>query len=297
MDLDTVSVFVIGDSFIESSRGHQPFPRQLSQALHVPIHSVQAGESTMYFNPLYLFRKCGVTRKGRRIVLLERVERYIIDDFAYPLDEDADLKAPAEPVADQASWDVIQRRWFTDAEKNYQIFLTGSFITSPAVELWNTAMFSALGRISEKTPVYSLTPPFLFYEEEVAHNRTCGFYYPHSDSLIDDIADVLATLNERLKVEYDADLIFMPIPNAYTLYHKFINADPYDQFIPRLDSALNKRGVATADLYTPFTTTNEILYFPTDSHWNARGVSIALRVVLDRIRQLPPHDTYESTRP
>jgi hypothetical protein len=284
MQLDTVSLFIIGDSFIEANAGHPALPLQLSSALHVPIHAVQAGESTAYFNPLYLFKKGGVTRGKPRLVILERVERYIIDEFGYPLDDDPDIATSAESVV-KSDWEIVQRRWFADAEKNYQIFLTSSSVTSPVIELWNTAMFSLLGRISEKTPVYSLNPPFLFYDEEVTHDRTCGFYYPHPDSLIDTIAGNLAQLRDILKERYNTDLMFMPIPNPYTLYHTFINSDPYDQFLPRLEKALNKRGVATVDLYEPFKASKEILYFPTDSHWNADGVNVALRVLMETMKR------------
>ena len=285
-DLDSVSVFMIGDSFLGSSRGHKSLPTQLSEALGGYVHTVQAGDSTQYFNPMYLFKKGHVRNSGPRVLILERVERYIVDEFMDPFDEDPQLDSTITPPEGRSGWDVVERRWFTDAEKNYQILLTNSRVTAPLIELWNTACFSVLGRISEQTPVYSMTPPFLFYEEEVVRGKNTSFYYPHTDSLLARIADNIVLMSETMKSRYNTDLLFMAIPNSYTLYHKFINNDAYDGFVPRLEDELEKRGVKTVKLYQKFLDSNDVLYFPTDSHWNAKGVAIALNQIVERLHTL-----------
>jgi hypothetical protein len=283
-NLDSVRVFMIGDSFLESCQGHQALPIQLSEALDEKVYAVQAGDSIQYFNPMYFFKKEGITNSRPRVLILERVERYIIDEFIDPFDEDP---APAPQVVEaESEWKKFERRWFTDAEKNYEILLTSSSVTAPLIELWNTACFSVLGRMSEKIPAYSLNPPFLFYDEEVMQGKTTSYYYPHTDSLIAQIADNLAAISSTLKERYNTDLLFMPVPNAYTLYHTFINNDPYDGFVPRLESALEKRGVKVVKLYQKYVDADNILYFPTDSHWNARGVAIALEETMSQLRQM-----------
>ena len=278
---DSVRVFMIGDSFLESCRGHKAFPVQLSASLGEPIHVAQAGDSAEYFDPLLLFRRAGITKGPPRVVILERVERYIIDDFSDPF---VDVSRPPEPRL--SSWELVERRWFTDAEKNYEILWTSSTVTSPLIEWWNTACFTLLGRISDQTPVYSLHPPFLFYEEDVSHEKVNGFYYPHPDSLIEDIADNIDAARMLLKERYNADLLFMAIPNAYTIYHRFVNNDAYDDYLPRLEMQLNRRGVRTIDLYRKFCESKEVVYFPTDSHWNARGAAIALQQTLEQLSGL-----------
>ncbi|MEO8167897.1 MAG: hypothetical protein ABI623_06600, partial [bacterium] len=169
----------------------------------------------------------------------------------------------------------FEERIFTKAEQNYQIFLTSSSITSPVVELYKTGVFHLMGEISGMTPVYSLHPPFLFYYEETNRDET-SFYYNHSDSLISGIADNLEMLNETMQARFNTTLVFMPVPNKYTIYHKFVNNDPYDDFLPRLCNEVERRGVRTVRLYERFIGSKEILYFPTDSHWNAAGMNIAL---------------------
>ena len=282
-NLDSIRLFVIGDSFLESCRGHQALPVELSGVLDEPIHVVQAGDSVEYFNPMYLFKKARITKGQPRVVIIERVERYIIDNFSDPLEDDPRI----EPLESEPSaWTAFERRWFTGAERNYEVFLTGSPVTGPLVELWNTACFSVFGRISEMTPVYSLHPPFLFYEEEVSRVKLNSFYAPHPDSSVEEIADYIAAARMTMKKRYNTELIFMAIPNSYTIYHKFINNDVYDGYLPRLEAQLKQRGVKTIDLYEKFMDSKEIVYFATDSHWNALGASIARELILKELRAL-----------
>ena len=282
-NLDSIRVFMIGDSFMESCRGHQALPVELSAALAEPIHVVQAGDSTEYFNPLYLFKKARITKGPPRIVILERVERYIIDNFSDPMEDDPRIE-PETPAP--SGWGAFERRWFTGAERNYEVLLTSSSITAPVIELWNTACFTVLGRISEMTPVYSLNPPFLFYEEEVSRVKLNSFYAPHPDSSVEEIADYIAAVRSTLQKRYNTELVFMAIPNSYTIYHKFVNNDIYDNYLPRLEKYLNQRGVRTIDLYERYIDSKEIVYFPTDSHWNALGCEIALHETLRQLREM-----------
>lgn len=276
MDPDTASILLIGDSFMETCRGHAPFPTQLSDRLGRSVYPEFAGEEPENFDPVYFCWKNELDPDRKRTVILERIERYIVSDFSARRREDpASFKKIA--AATDPSWEsIVRRRWFTDAEKNYEIFLTSSDLTYPIVELWNTLRFAIFGQISDETPVYSVRPPFLFEKEEVTRGIVTSYYYPHTDSLIARIADNIAATGRALKREYGAELIFMPIPNPYTLYHTLVNRDPYDNFVPRLCIQLEERGIRTIRLYHRFRKAPEMLYFPTDTHWNADGAAMAL---------------------
>jgi hypothetical protein len=276
IDPDTTSIIIIGDSFMETCRGHKRFPVQISERLGKPVSSIYAGWTPEYFDPVYYCWKNNIDREKKRIVLVERVERYLIDSYGTGQDEDTSAFQDHENTLTEDFWSVQKRRWFTEAEKNYEVFLTSSDYTSPLIELWNTFRFTTLKQISSETPVYSLNPPFLFEAEEISRNDETSFYYPHTDSLIAQIADNIALQKDVLLSDYNAELVFMPVPNPYTLYHTFINNDTYDNYLPRLCSELEKRGVRTIQLYEKFREAKNILYFPTDTHWNAEGAAIAV---------------------
>jgi hypothetical protein len=276
IDADTAEIFVIGDSFMESCRGHKRFPDMLSEKLGKNVYPIFAGQVWEYFDPVYIFWKYNIPRDKRRIVLLERVERYIIHTYGTEKDQDTSLFIEEAGTENESFWKITKRRWFTEAEKNYEVFLTSSDYTTPFMELWNTFRFFTLRQISDETPVYSLNPPFLFEAEEAMPGHVTSFYYPHTDSLIGQIAENITNLKAVLLERYNAELVFMPVPNPYTLYHPLINNDTYDNYLPRLCNKLEENGVRTIQLYQKFSESENILFFPTDTHWNASGAEIAV---------------------
>lgn len=267
-------IIFIGDSFSETCRGHRRLPEMIGSAAHEPVYHVTGNNFPEYFNPLYLFKEKHIGSDKKRIVILERVERYILSTFGDELD--VNPVVPESTAATVSSFTSFQERWFTHAEQQYQFLLQSSGLTTPLLEAWNTTLFHFLGKISGETPVYSLHPPFLFYADETVPDSASSFYFAHPDGLVEMIADNIAELQQTLADRYNAELVFMPVPSKYTLYHSLLNNDPYDNFLPRLCAALKKRGVKTVDLYERFAASNDTLYFPTDSHWNAKGAALAL---------------------
>jgi hypothetical protein len=78
-------------------------------------------------------------------------------------------------------------------------------------------------------------------------------------------------------------MIFLPIPSKYTIYHKVVNDDPYNKFLPRLFAGLEERDVPYIDLYSEYIKHDEILYYGTDTHWNQKGVDIALVKLVEKL--------------
>ena len=284
VDPDTSAIIIIGDSFMETCRGHKPFPMLLSEQMGQDVYPVYAGIEPAYFDPVYFCWKNSLDPDKKRIIILERVERYIIDYFGERQREDT--IAFHRAAKNHSWWHDVKRHWFTGAEKNFQVLMTSSNLTSPVMELWNTFRFVAFKQISEETPLYSLDPPFLFDKEEVVQNLTTSYYYPHTDTLIDQIASNILLYKKLLQSRYNAELVFMPVPNPYTLYHTLINSDPYDGFVPKLCGKLERKGVRTISLYDKFCESKKRLYFPTDTHWNADGVQIAVDQTVNLLSRL-----------
>ena len=77
----------------------------------------------------------------------------------------------------------------------------------------------------------------------------------------------------------------MPVPNKYSIYDRFYGDQKYSDFLPRLQNGLKSRGVKYIDLYHSFTTSQDTLYFGTDTHWNNKGVDIALDLLIKEMRR------------
>ncbi|MGA9116887.1 MAG: hypothetical protein WB626_08940 [Bacteroidota bacterium] len=300
VDPDTAAVIIIGDSFLESCRGHRPFPAMLSEALGRPVRPVYAGYAMEFFDPVYFCSRHRLDPGRPRVVVLERVERYVIPTYGARRDTAEAAYEETAGESTETGWTLMRRRWFTDAGRNHEVFLTSSALTWPLVELWNTFRFMTLGQISEETPVYSLDPPFLFEREETEPGLVTSFTYPKPDSLVDAVARVIGEMGSVLRSRYNAELVFMPVPGSYTLYHRFVTPEAYDRFLPRLCRAVERKGVRTIPLYEVFRASPDPVYLPTDTHWNARGAGLALaeavRVIRTVRRGVAPTSGKETSR-
>lgn len=165
--------------------------------------------------------------------------------------------------------------------KKINYILEENYFNSSITELISTLNFRIFKQISPLTPKYSLNPKLLFYRDEV------DFYQnqPSRDDIIK-IADNLAYISKQLKTDYNINFIFIPMPTKYTIYHQLAGKTKENTFFPTLFNELNKQKVDYVDLYHPFINSNEILYLPSDTHWNTFGIDIGISQTLPLIKHI-----------
>lgn len=91
--------------------------------------------------------------------------------------------------------------------------------------------------------------------------------------------------------EKEIEFIVMPIPDKETIYSKKlpqILSDywDYNNFLNELFFELDKRQIKTIKLYDPFMREKELVFHLDDTHWNKKGVQLAVdetMVLLDRL--------------
>ena len=264
-------VLVSGDSFFEFKYGHAPFPEVLEKEMGRSVYFFSTVNQPAFANPFNFFKQSGIKADKERIFLLEHTERHLVRYFSEPL-----VPEPSRTVSEDGPLKRWQERWITKTEKNYEYFFKHSDLTAPFMEVFSTALFEIFGIISRDTPVYSKKPSFLFFREEVSPLSQGSFYWPHDDALVKRMADNIEKMKNDLRSIYNVKLVFLPVPNKYTIYSGLVNDDPYDDFLPRLTAELEKRGVMTVNIYEKYKNSEEILYYPQDSHWNLKGFSIAM---------------------
>jgi len=262
-------IMIFGDSFFGNARWGKTIPEIISDSLNTNIYFIYE------VNPLNILSNKYV--KGTaKVLLLEMIERRVQAVFSNTVSV---KKQSAISIARINS--ILQG----EAKDDYYLYLLKEGrITGSIYSRLMSLKFDAFGLISDETPVYRTNPDWLFYYQDV--KGTSGFYYEYSDSKISILAENIKKLGQSLYDDYNLKLLFFVIPNKYTLYHKLINNDKYNDFIPRLNSELGKKGVETVNVYDAFKSSEEILYYPTDTHWNEKGMKIALGLILEKIRSL-----------
>ena len=270
-------ILVFGDSFFEFSR-HKQIPERLADDFSKKVHLVNGDY------PLDYLASIGYSDTVPKLVIIERVERFI------PLAYEKEHIIPPIQTSDIASsfnpFPYIREKLFYESsEELYDLMIKRSYLSTDLNALFATLKFDLYGKISKLTPTYLKDNPdsWLFYHDQVNETKS-SFYYQHSDEQMDSIASNMADLSSKLFSAYNMQVVYLPLPAKYTLYHDVINDDPYNEFLPRLYLGLDKIGVKYINVFDDFLESDTLLYYRTDSHWNQKGIDIAYQDILRFIK-------------
>jgi hypothetical protein len=283
-------ILTFGDSFFEFSRIKQ-FPEHIADDFGKKVHYVNNDF------PLQYLADHNYHDTLPKLVIFERVERYIPVAFAKEHNisqSGSSKKTQAGSIIDYFATRVFQRK----SEQLYDVMLKRSKFTTDVYSFISTLKFDLFGYISEKTPVYKIEKDgsWLFYHDQVNGERT-SFYYQFTQEQIDSICNNMADLAIKLKEYYNMELVYLPLPARYTLYHTVLNQDEYNNLLPRLYEGLDKRGVKFIKLFDDFLNSGEFLYYRTDEHWNRNGLDIAYKKTINYIMKDPELNSYLKATP
>lgn len=279
-EITSADVLTYGDSFFDCSF-QKNIPEILSDTLDLKVYSYVTRDPSRA-NPFCLLNESGYKNSaGPKVLIYESVERNIPERFDEPFSNSCFSNlVPKKSVKDEIMGFIFKK----NSENLYDVMLKQSYLTSKVYAAISTFKFRAFGYISPLTAKYTTNPePWLFHEKEYGHELG-GFYYKYSDEEIMTYAENILVLKNNLKSQYNLDMVFMPIPTKYTIYHKLINNHQYNNFLPRLYEELDRRGIKYVDLYNEYVKSPDILYHGTDTHWNEKGVKIALDKVLKTVQ-------------
>jgi len=276
-DVEKAEVLVFGDSFFRSWR-QRSVPKRLADSLGIPVFIKRTND----ISPLAMLEKMGYQKGAPKYLVHESVERFVPRRLKLLFN---DSLAQRPPIYQRVYKQLIQLLFLDDPDRRYSYVIQHLKGLNALLTAVNSFNFDHFGYISSHTPVYSYDPPVLFYHQTVNDEET-SFYYSFTDEEIELFCDNAEQLRQQLKAQYNLELVFMPIPNKYTIYHRLVNNDAYNQLLPRLYDGLEKRGVKVVRLYEPFRQSPKMLYYPTDTHWNRDGVSLALKELIKTL--FPP---------
>ncbi len=266
--LDEADIYLFGDSFLDFTR-MTTFPERLGDTTH------QRAFYARMDRPLLYLAEQNYKSKKEKVIIFESAERYIPERFVEP----HSMERPPDPRSGIRKQIADVRDFiFTDnTDLLYSTLLSRSYLTTGLYSASTTFKFDVFKYITDLTPVYSLEKetPWLFYHDQL-NGEPSSFYYQHSQEEIDTYCDNIADLASKLHSAYNLKMVFMAIPSKYTICHSVVNDDEYNQFLPRLYDGLEKRGVPCIPVYEDFMSSNELLYYSTDTHWNKKGLDIAL---------------------
>ena len=277
-DVNEAKVLTYGDSYFNVSF-QKTLPERLTDTLNEGVFSYNTQDPTQS-NPFCLLNELSYKKTDKpRIFILESAERNIPSKYDQPYDIHCEKVYVANNTLRTKLWNEYIFK--SSAEQLFNLVLKRSYLSYWIYSKFATLKFNWFGTISSLTPIYKDSPddPWLFYKKSV-DNGPGSFNYEFTNEEIERYASNLATLAEDLKQTFNLEMIFMAVPNKYTLYYGKVSNEIYKGFIPALQEALDRKGVKYVDLYSNFTKASEVLYYGTDTHWNKLGVDRALELTL-----------------
>lgn len=273
----TKNLLFFGDSFGFCDWGRGPLHRQLSEKMGQTFFSVYNNNHNAIWRDPYSLLASDAGNSQPRVMVFQIAERLITSRFLAP---DSVGASPA-PVPPAGKLKQFRAAMFEGTEAKHEMILKHCAVTSPLVELWNSAMYEGFGKLPKETPVCSVRPSMLFFRDEVE----C-FRMTHGDDMIATLVANISRFDQELWERFHCRLVFLPIPNKFTVYSRWVDERPYDQFLPRLCEALREKGVNIVDLLPRFREEKQLLYWPTDTHWNNEGIKLATEEALRVIQKL-----------
>lgn len=285
--LEEADMYLFGDSFFDFTR-MKTFPERLGDTLN---------QRTFYARmdrPLQYLAENDFSNSQEKVLLYESAERYVPTRFteSHTMGVVEDPRSGLKKVLS----DVRDFLFLENTDVLYQTLLSRNVLTTDIYSCLTTLKFDAFQYITDMTPVYYLggERPWLFYHDQL-NGEPSSFYYQHSQDEIDTYCNNIADLATKLYDNYRLKMVFMVIPSKYTIYHNLLNNDPYNNFIPRLYAGLEERGIPVISVYEDFKNADEVIYYGTDTHWNQKGLSIALDNTVELLNDLNKISYHESS--
>lgn len=277
--IEDADLLIFGDSFLDFSR-MVTLPERMADTLGKKIYYQRMIDD---HRPMVYLQKANYSNTEPRVVIYETSESFL--DFRFRNKHDT-VYTP-DPRSRIRKMLASTRDWiFTkESELKYSVLLQRSIFSNWFYTEVATFKFRKFGYITESTPVYSLNYdiPWLFYADDTDPDISF-FYHNYTHEEIDTICNNIAHLSAFLKRHYNLEFVFLPIPAKYTIYHKLVNNDQYSAFLPRIYEGLHQRGIPVIELYDVYRNHPETLYYGTDTHWNKKGMEIALDSTLNAIK-------------
>ncbi len=280
--LQSAKIISFGDSFFNTAYDSDTFTREFEKCAGLKMMNVARDTAAKYWDvPLLYFQHSGYRKGRKKYLLLETVETYSLRRaLSYKqYEKQWDQQRSAQSLAQKII--RIKKSVFNNTVANFffqtydiDYFFRDNFLIYPVNRLVNTLNFRWTGKIDSRIARYSTLPKMLFFDESVAFDQKLK---SSADYTL--MVDNLVYLAEALKERYNIELVYLIIPNKYTLYHA-LAADGYlyDDFIPYIYRELAERGVPTIDIFQDYLACKQqfgaLLYYPCDTHYNKLGKSL-----------------------
>lgn len=274
---DSCEIFLSGDSFFYGMINGENTAQLIEKITGLSVYNMSLYKNIAVPFPLAYLKNINITPDKRRILVLESVERFsLANALNNYLVENTNL---------EIRYKINSFKKEISSEKT-EYWILNSIFAHKIRNIKSNFSFNLFGKISSEISAFSLTPCYLFYKEE-----TDFHLQKKNENEISAAAGNINKLADILDKKYNMDLIYVIIPNKYTLYGNNANSNfEYDNYIPNLISRLTKKTnvINGHAIYNEFLKNNncDSLYFRSDTHFTPFGREILLNRLMEKINEI-----------
>ena len=296
--IENALVLTYGDSYFYSPFGNGIFADLLEDSLNTPVYNIRPdGMQVPYNNPYTYLKNTGYKRGERKFLIFETVDRTAANRAKKYIEacndtlpvQKKNLKQRIKQFRNSIFYNQVCNTLFSGNDLEY--FFSENKFVFPIANFFSNLKFKLTREIDSRLE-YSLNPKMLFYFENVTSSKT-----QHNENEIQEMVDNISFLSRKLNDDFNVMLIYLVIPNSYTIYHDYIDSMfQYDNFIPRLQNRLSTQNIEYIDLYSAFLrhrkNENSVPLFPiSDTHLSMYGKTILTNLAAKKVEQLCIKDT------
>ena len=284
---EPASYLLLGDSFIAGSGvdDDHTLAAQLHQQSGMKVYNAGGADVDQAGWVLALAKKLRMGENRQGTVVLEYLERSptrprVVPDYEDWIAEAATLCHP-KPL-----WQT-RGGWLTLAEMFWSVSPLEVYSRNLLQRVQNDVLLPNSYKSGVVRETLSNGTPILFFPEEVDQA------YAKRDEETPIV--YWAQFAERMRAA-NLKLVVLFVPNKYTVYYPLLREPlhalpPLEnrQYLDHLEGRLAEKGIPAVNLKNEFTAAAEreyregrYIYWLDDTHWNAEGIGIAAKAILDK---------------
>lgn len=254
------TILCYGDSFFATNYGYEPFAQQLQNHLntnvstHISLHDYNLGQ----------IQKQLKIHPKIKVLILESIEKYLYARFPDP------LKLGLFHV------DSI----FTKRNHKLQMLLKQSDLFQKVSPILNEFKFTYFGDFPKQLTYHQ---DRLYLSSTLSKQVLGSSFAPLQPKQIHRYLQKIQKIQTYLE-SVGVQLIVMIIPNKATIEKPIPNLKDYQQ-IQVIQAKLRQKHIQFIDLDQVFKNSND-LYFKSDTHWNKKGIELAVHKTSQLLSQL-----------
>ncbi len=280
-EVSNCAIITLGDSFFTTTRDSYILASELENSLEkVDIYNVSIEDAQKCnYNPLKFLENINFKKScEKKILILESAERYSLERALsyYPTQHRESNKLKID------FFKKTKSRFFNHDDVDY--FFKENILTYHINKYLKNLKFDYFHEIDRRIGAFSLMPSMLFYFEEIDFNKK-----NITTDEIECASKNLKRMAVMLKNDYNVDLVYLIIPNKYSVYNDYINkVNNYNKYINKINNSLKQNNVNVVDVFSRYLQyrkkdDSKLIYYRSDTHYTAFGKHLLIDEIINFI--------------